>query len=129
MPAGAFLLRLFNPTRFGTAALTFNHNGPRGRFDHHRLPASGLGPTHDDPDRGIYYAAFALSCCVVEVFGDTRLIDNPALRLARPRVTRPLRLLNLCANGAMRAGNVTALCSVADRGLSKENHDLYDAGR
>ncbi len=119
VPTGAYLLRLFNPTRFHTTALTFNHNGPRGRFDHHRPPTSGSIPTHDDPDRGIYYAGFTLSCCVVEVFGDTRLIDNPALLLARPRVLRPLRLLDLCGRGAMRAGSVTALCSTADRDLSQ----------
>ena len=122
VPAGAYLLRLFNPTRFGVTALTFNHNGPRGRFDHHHPPISASRPNvsyHDDPDRGIYYAGFTLSCCVVEVFGDTRLIDNPALLLARPRVLRPLRLLDLCGKGALRAGSVTALCGTADRSLSQ----------
>lgn len=127
IPTDTYLVRLFNPTRFGTTALTFNHYGPLNRFDHHRLPPPGTGTGQIDPDRGIYYAGFTLSCCLVEVFGDYRLIDNPAFHVARLRLIRPLRLLNLCDNGAMRAGSVTALCGTADRSLSQQwSRYFYD---
>lgn len=111
-------MRLFDPTRFGTQALTFTYNGPRGRFDHHRPPA-GRGPTWDDPDRGVYYAAETLSCCLVEVFGDTRLIDRPHLRVAMPTLTRDLRLLDLRGAAAMRAGTIAALSGEGDRALTQ----------
>jgi hypothetical protein len=114
-------VRLFDPTtRWHVGPLTFTHNGPRHRFDHHRLPPPGsASPFQDDPDRGIYYAGLTLSCCLVEVFGDYRLIDRPQLHIACPIVTRELHLLDLCHNGAMRAGSVAALCATADRQLSQ----------
>ena len=116
---GTALVRLFDPTRYGTQSLTFTHNGPRGRFDHHRPPPSGRGPTWDDPERGVYYAAETLSCCLAEVFGDTRLIDRPQMRVAMPTLTRDLRLLDLCGVAAMRAGTIAALSGEGDRTLTQ----------
>lgn len=119
LKAGTSLVRLYDPSRYGTQALTFTHNGPRGRFDHHRPPPAGSGPTWDDPDRGIYYAALTLSCCLVEVFGDTRLIDRPQVHVALPTLTRDLRLLDLRGAAAMRAGTVAALSGEGDRVLTQ----------
>ena len=110
-------MRIFDPARHRMQALTFVGNGPRNRFDHHRLPSSGL--TWDDPDRAIYYAAKTLSCCVAEIFGDTRLIDRPHLRVAMPVVTRALRLLDLRGTAAMGAGTIAALSGEGDRALTQ----------
>lgn len=114
IPTGARLVRIFDPTRRKAAALTFRWNGPRKRFDHHR----GSGPMRtpcDDPDRAVYYAAWspnfddAFSSCLVEVFGDTGIVELGNVRVAKPTVTRPLRLLELRDHGAMRAGTVAAI--------------------
>lgn len=117
--SGTALVRLYDPTRHGARALTFSHNGPRGRFDHHRPPPAGYGPAWDDPDRGVYYAALTLSCCVAEVFGDTRLIDRPYLRVAMPTLIRDLRLLDLRGASAMWAGTIAALSGEGDRALTQ----------
>ncbi|MGO8671864.1 MAG: RES domain-containing protein, partial [Capsulimonadaceae bacterium] len=89
---GSYLVRLFDPTRFNQGALTFREYGPLRRFDH-QLP-SDSGPTAS-PDRGIYYGALNLSSCVVEIFGDTGVIDCGEWRVSRARITRALRLINL----------------------------------
>ena len=119
--AGTHLVRIFNPTTpRQVGPLTFNHNGPRSRFDHHRCPTENSpGPYCDDPERGVYYAGWTLSCCIAECFGDYRMIDNPLVQVANPRVVRPLNLLDLCGNGGMRAGAVGALASIADRSVSQ----------
>lgn len=118
LPAGSHLIRIFN-TRHETQALTFRHYGPFNRFDHQRASASGTPQT--DVERGIYYAGFTLSCCVVEVFGDHGAIEiRDDEWVARVTLQRDLRLLELSQNGAMRAGSVAALAKVADRALSQE---------
>lgn len=43
---------------------------PTGRFDHHEPPR------HDDPDRGILYAALDVTAALSEAFQDTRTIDR-----------------------------------------------------
>lgn len=110
----AKLARIFDPTRRGSAALTFRANGPRKRFDHHR----GKGPDRepvDDPDRAVYYAAWsadvteALSSCFVEIFGDTGLVALGDLEVAMPTLKRPLHLLDLRGSGAMCAGTLAAI--------------------
>ncbi len=128
--AGERLYRIFNPVYPG-----FRHYGPLAmRFDHH----IGAGPARTpapDAERGIYYAAFTLSGCVVEVFGDaTRRIERAGRSVARPRLLRDLRLLDLRGSGAMRAGTVAALAKVPDRPVTQawsrffyERADLYTA--
>ncbi len=130
VPAGGRLYRIFNPAYPG-----FRHYGPLAmRFDHH----AGTGPARTpapDAARGIYYAAFSLSGCVVEVFGDaTRRIERAGRSVARPRLLRDLRLLDLRGSGAMRAGTVAALAKVPDRPITQawsrffyERTDLYTA--
>lgn len=69
--------------------------------------------------RAVYYAAFTLSGCIVEVFGDDGSIAVADQRIAKPEVARDLWLLDLRGPGAMRAGSVAALAKVADRSLSQ----------
>jgi hypothetical protein len=118
LPAGTRLVRIFDPTRHQATATSFRFQGPYARFDHHE----GSGPERrpdDSPLRGIYYAARTLSGCLVEVFGDTRVIEFGERHVAGPALRRPVRLLDLRGPGAMRAGSVAALAKSADRSLSQ----------
>src|ERR1700722_18007480 len=90
LKSGTVLVRLFDPSRRNITATSFRHYGPLLRFDHHRAPNTSPA---DDPDRGIYYAALTLSCCVVETFGSSRVIDCGNWQVAQPRLLRPLKLL------------------------------------
>lgn len=122
LPAGSHIIRIFDPTKHGTTALTFRFYGPLERFDHHR----GSSP-QDDSERGIYYAALTFSGCLVEVFGDTGLIELDQKCVCRPILTRELKLLDLRGSGAMRAGSLAALAKTADRSLSQEwSRYFYD---
>ena len=116
LPAGTVLCRLFNPSSHGATATGFRRFGPLLRFDHHQAVQ---GKPAADPGRGVYYAALSLSCCVVEVFGDTGLIECGEWQVAMPRLTREVRLLDLRGRGAMRAGSVAALAKVPDPPLSQ----------
>ena len=73
----------------------------------------------DDPERGVYYAATNLSGCLVEIFGDTGVVDLGRHHVALPVFGRDLRLLDLRGNGAMRAGTKAAVAKVAERGISQ----------
>jgi RES domain len=130
LPLASQILRIFDPTRYQTQALTFCHNGPRSRFDHH-FPNQNGNP-QDDPQREIYYAAFTLSSCLVEYFGDLGLIEIQAQCLAQVTLTRKLKLLDIRGSGAMKAGSVAALAKAPDRDLSQswsryfyENQQIY----
>jgi RES domain len=130
LASGSFLLRIFDPTQYDTKATTFRYYGPINRFDHQRLSLSGTRA--EDPERGISYAGLTLSCCLVECFGDNGVIEIKGQQIGRIQLTRDLTLLDLRANGAMRAGSVAALAKVADRHLSQtwsryfyEQTDLY----
>lgn len=131
IPAGARLVRIFDPTRRDATPLTFRAYGPLKRFDHHR----GEGPDHDpcdDPERAVYYAAWssdvprALSSCLVEVFGDTGVVEPGERRVAMPSLTRPLRLLDLCFQGAMRAGTVAAIAKCEYRQSQPWSRYFYE---
>lgn len=113
----SYFLRIFNPTRHNTQALTFRHYGPINRFDHQQ--SSPTGKLADDPERGIYYAGFSLSCCLVEYFGDSGVIEIKDEQVARVQLKRDLQLLDLRGSGSLRAGSVAALAKVADRALSQ----------
>jgi hypothetical protein len=117
LPITTQLQRIYDPTRHGTKALTFRHWGPTLRFDHQRDNGTGTGAT--DIERGIYYAAFSLSGCLVEVFGDTGIIEIKGQELAFVGLIRPITLLDLRGSGAMLAGSVAALSKIADRELSQ----------
>ncbi|WP_232756577.1 RES domain-containing protein, partial [Vulcanococcus limneticus] len=92
-----------------STACGFRCMGPFSRFDHHQ---------QGEP-RSILYCAQSLSCCVVECFGDTGVIESQGRRLAFLSTTRALTLLDLQGNGAMLAGSVAALAATADRKLSQ----------
>ena len=127
LPAGTRLVRVFDPTRYQATPTGFRFHGPHARFDHHE----GRGPErHPDVSaaRGIYYAALTLSGCLVEVFGDTRIVEFAGRHVARPTLLRALRLLDLRGPGAMRAGSVAALAKIADRSLSHAwARDFYES--
>ena len=126
LPAGTEFFRLFDPTRHNTTAISFRSFGPLLRFDHHR--ASGGVPTLDADRRGIYYGGFTLSCCLVEVFGDTGFLDCGAWHIAMPRLTRDVHFLDLRGSGAMRAGSAAALGKVPEHRLSQEwSRHFYSA--
>lgn len=114
LPARATLVRIFDPDRRDASALTFRENGPRKRFDHHRGEGAERLPA-DDPERSVYYAAWsdepavAFSSSLVEVFGDTGIVESANRLVAMPRLTRTLRLLDLRGRGAMRAGAISAV--------------------
>jgi RES domain len=117
LPSGSYLLRIFNPTRHNTQALTFRHYGPINRFDHQQITTTGKPAA--DPERGIYYAGFTLSCCLVEYFGDSGVIEIKDEQVARIQLKRDLQLLDLRGSGSLRAGSVAALAKVADRAFSQ----------
>ena len=56
----------------------------------------------------------------MECFGDTGLIEAEGRQLALLETTRPIKLLDLQGNGAMRAGTVVAISGAADRQLSQK---------
>ncbi len=113
---GSKIIRIFDPTRYQTQALTFRHNGPRHRFDHHR---GSITAPQEDSERGIYYAAFTLSGCLVECFGDTGVLEIKDQCICSVDITKSLNLLDLRGSGAMKAGSVSALAKTADRTLSQ----------
>jgi len=109
LASGSRMLRIYRPEPHGQTAAGFRRAGPIGRFDHH----------HEGDDCGILYVAFTLSCCLVECFGDTGVIDDQGRRVGFLQTQRPLELLDLRRQGAMRAGSVAALSSCADRDISQ----------
>lgn len=116
LPVGTDLFRLYDPTRHSMTATSFRYFGPLLRFDHQQGASEAPGL---DTARGIYYGGFTLSCCIVEVFGDTGFIDCGKWHIAVPRLTREVTLLDLRGRGAMRAGSVAALSKVPDHTLSQ----------
>lgn len=100
------LIRIFDPTRYNTKALTFRHFGPLSRFDHHRGNTKAL-TTNDE--RGINYWGLSLCGCLVEVFGDTAIVEIEQQEVAIVTRFDSLVLLNLRGSGAMKAGSVSAL--------------------
>ena len=126
---GTKLKRIFDPTKYNTQATSFRHYGPISRFDHHR---SFLDKPNFDLERGINYWGLSLCCCLVEVFGDTRVIETKNKEVALVILTKPIKLLDLRGSGAMKAGTVSAISQTAQRNLSQawsryfyENHEIY----
>jgi hypothetical protein len=68
-----------------------------------------------------------LSGRLVEVFGDTGVVDLGNHHVASPILRREVRLLDLRRNGAMRAGAQAAIAKVSDRDLSRAcSRHFYD---
>ncbi len=111
------LRRIFNPnTQHKTQATSFRYWGPKERFDHQR---HSLTEPKVDSDRGINYWGFTLSCCVVEVFGDTREIITEDFEVALVELNEPVKLLDLRKEAAMKSGTVSAIAKTANRDLSQ----------
>ena len=116
LETGTILRRIYNPNRHNTKAVSFRFNGPRSRFDHHRC--SHKDPQNDQ-DRGISYWGFTLSCCLVEIFGDTRVIEVEEYLVALLTLNQSIKLLDLRGAAAMKAGTVCSVSQTADRNLSQ----------
>jgi RES domain len=136
---GKLLYRIFTPDKFIPTALTFRHWGPLYRFDHQRCntpddcyAARTCEPNYDS-ERGICYMAPKISSCLVEVFGDTGIIQITNHRIGLVATTCDLMLLDVRNQGAMRAGaNEATLAKVPDRAISQtwsryfyEQPDIY----
>ena len=124
VPKGATIVRLYDPLAHGAHALSFRGFGPISRFDHHRAPY----PTKsEDPDRGTVYGACKLSSCLVEIFGDSKVVETGNWEVAALTATRPLKLLDLRGPGAMRARTVSAISKESSRRFSQEwSRFFYD---
>jgi hypothetical protein len=121
------LLRIFDPTSYGTTATSFRNYGPISRFDHHRESKNRI-----DPERSVIYAGFTLSCCLVEIFGDGGVIRIEQQQLALITLKDTLKLLDLRGSAAMSAGTLAAISSITERDISQawgryfyENPQLY----
>ena len=124
IPAGTILKRIFDPASHNATAYSFRYNGPRGRFDHH---SRVNGKPADDPNRGIIYAAYTLSCCLVELFGDEDLITIEQHQLATIELNKSLKLLDLRGTGAWNAGLNTTIASSDRRKITQEwGKHFYD---
>jgi RES domain len=139
------LIRIFDPTKYDTTAISFRNYGPISRFDHHRecpqnavrprvlkdtashigerlktkgLPACTRTKTID-PDRSVLYAGRTLSCCIVEIFGTGGVVKFGRQQVAFITLKDTLMLLDLRGSAAMAAGTVAALSSITEREISQ----------
>lgn len=117
IPAGTILKRIFDPASHNATASGFRYNGPRSRFDHQ--PRVNGKPV-DDPKRGIIYAGYTLSCCLVEIFGDENLITIGQHQLATIELNRSIKLLDLRGAGCWNAGLNTTIANNDRRRLTQE---------
>lgn len=121
------LIRVYDPTtKYKIKALTFRYSKPIHRFDHQCLEEK------DTQTRGIWYGAFTLSCCLTEIFGDSRTITVEEKEVALITLTQPLTLLDLRGSAAMRSGTVASIGGTAKRQVSQawgkyfyEHPELY----
>jgi hypothetical protein len=121
------LIRIFDPTKYDTSAISFRNYGPISRFDHHRECPQKL-----DPDRSVIYAGRTLSCCIVEIFGTGGVVKLRRQQVAFITLGDTLKLLDLRGSAAMAAGTVAAISSITERDISQawgkyfyENPQLY----
>ncbi len=115
--AGTSVVRLYDPSSHNGQALAFRTFGPISRFDHQRATYPNRT---NDLERGIMYGAFTLSSCIIEIFGDSKVIEVGTWEVAALHTTRELKLLDLRGHGAMRAGTVSAISKESNRQFSQE---------
>ncbi|MEL6441414.1 MAG: RES family NAD+ phosphorylase [Cyanobacteria bacterium J06621_8] len=114
LKVGQELVRVYDPTtKYRTKALDFRYSKPIHRFDHQPLEVK------EEYVRGIWYGAFTLSCCLTEIFGDSRTITVKEKEVALITLTQPLTLLDLRGSAAMQAGTVASISGTAERGISQ----------
>ncbi len=106
----------------------FRHFGPLDfRFDHHTRGSTAKTPE----DRGVFYGAPSLECCIAEVYDELGAVFLDDLLLL-PEIRRPLTLLDVRGVAASAAG---APADISDYPLRPptqewsryfyENLDLY----
>lgn len=117
--AGTLLRRIFWPEPWKVTATSYRHNGPRARFDHHRRPGP-FPETAEDSDRGIFYCAPELDCCVFECFGDDYVIEPSGARLAVLNTREDLVLLDIRGAAAIDAGALAAINDDGDREVTQD---------
>ena len=108
-----------------TAWNDFRYHGPvpTGRFDHQEPPR------HDDPDRGILYAALDITGALAESFQDTRTIDRERHEpwLVGFELELELMVLDLTRLWPTRAGASQAIAT-GRRDVAREwSLRIYDA--
>ncbi len=124
LPATYVLHRLYDPTNYGASATRFRYVGPFKRFDHH--VDLGASRRLTPQDRGIIYAALELTGALVEVFGSRGGGESHALRYCGVRTERPLRLLDLRGNGALRAGTILGVCAQSHKLAQEWSRCFYE---
>ncbi|MDJ0901663.1 MAG: RES family NAD+ phosphorylase [Xenococcus sp. MO_188.B8] len=124
---GTTIQRIFDPTSYGATATGFRYYGPLSRFDHQRGTKAEI-----DSKRGIIYAGFSLSCCLIEVFGDHGIIKLQQQQIAYITLKQSIKLLNLRDSGAWDAGATSSMVVDGRRKLTQAwsryfygNSDLY----
>jgi hypothetical protein len=124
--AGQLLWRVYrtagdHPVAWGD----FRYHGPvrTGRFDHQSPPP------HDDPDRGILYAAVDITAAVSEAFQDTRTIDRIRQEpwLVGFELTLDLIALDLTGLWPTRAGASQAIATGRRDIAQAWSRSVYDA--
>jgi hypothetical protein len=126
---GTVIRRIFDLTSYQATATGFRYFGPLSRFDHQQRQKSK--PVLSS-DRGIIYAGFSLSCCLIEIFGDEGTIEIKDQQIADITLKQELTLLDLRDSGAWDAGSVASMSSDGMRKLTQswsnyfyENPKLY----
>ena len=87
LKSGTTIQRIFDPTSYGARATEFRYHGPLSRFDHQRSTTK----PEVDKGRGIIYAGFSLSCCLIEVFGDDETIKIQQQQIAYINLKQSLK--------------------------------------
>ena len=85
LSAGTRLIRLYDPMKREGAPTRFLFFGPIKRFDHQIETEEGPSMSQD---RGIIYAGDSFSGCLVEIFGDARVIEVGSWEVAVLEPTR-----------------------------------------
>jgi hypothetical protein len=117
------LFRIYPKGSFYPTPTTFKYYGPNARFDHHQGKGRDRRPCLS-AERGICYSGLTISCCLVEVFGDRRLIEwqnqqGHPYHVALLITTRPLTLLDLRDQAAWNLG-VPAAIGQCDHSLAQD---------
>ena len=120
---GTTIQRIFDPTSYGATATGFRYYGPLSRFDHQRNTTK----PEVNRERGVVYAGFNLSCCLIEVFGDDETIKIQKQQIAFINLKQSLKLLDLRKSGAWDAGSVAAMATDGRRKLTQAwSHYFYE---
>lgn len=113
---GTQLLRLYN-TKSPFPFSLFRFFGPLERYDHHR--EEFRWKNKPDPERAVCYCAETMSACIVEVFGDNRII-TAYYNIVTIELTHNISLLDIRGRAAMKAGIPMALSAIPDRIYTQE---------